>query len=172
MTPAGGNTINLVFFLGAAGWGLGYFSLQGFMAVESEEKATSSRNISAAWITLIFSFEFLLGLVARPALMEMGVLDAVPERVYFVVAEVFFIPVITGLLLTAIVVAVMSTADPQLLLGSAIADDDLPLIKRLASRVLPVRFGRLWQGLAGTASTDNNWRGLGLPGDKRPGLDI
>ncbi len=156
MTAAGGNTINLVFFLGAAGWGLGYFGshrvLQRFMAVESEEKVTSSRNISAVWITLIFSFGFLLGLVARPALMEIGMLGAVPEpeRVYFVIAEVFFIPVITGLLLTAVVAAVMSTADSQLLLGSAIAADDLPLIKRLAYRVryryALGAFGRVWLG--------------------------
>ena len=156
MTLAEGNTINLVFFLGAAGWGLGFFGshrvLQRFMAVENEEKITASRNISSVWITLIFSFGFLLGLVARPALMEIGMLDAVsePERVYFVAAEIFFVPVVTGLLLTAVVAAVMSTADSQLLLGSAIATDDLPLINRFAYRVryryALGAFGRVWLG--------------------------
>ena len=44
------------------------------MAIESEEKMTTSRNIGVTWIVLIFSFGFLLGLVARPALMEMGLM--------------------------------------------------------------------------------------------------
>ena len=40
-----------------------------------------------------------------------------PERVYFVASEAFFLPIFTGLLLTGVVAAVMSTADSQLLLG-------------------------------------------------------
>ena len=99
------------------------------MAIESEEKVARSRNIGVTWIILIFSFGFLLGLVARPALMQMGLMGELtgedglfdPERVYFVSSEAFFLPVFTGLLLTGVVAAIMSTADSQLLLGSAIA---------------------------------------------------
>ena len=155
-TQADGGSLSLVFMLGAIGWGLGAFGsqrvLQRFMAVESEEKIKPSRNIGIVWIVAIFSFGFLFGLVARPALAEMGLLDAVtdPERIYFVVAEEFFVPVVTGLLLTAVVAAVMSTADSQLLLGSAIATDDVPLVRRLVRRVTAVRFlaadGRVWLG--------------------------
>ena len=146
-TDVDGNPVTAVFLLSAAGWGLGALGsqrvLQRFMAIESEEKITSGRNIGTTWVILIFSFGFLLGLVARPALTQMGLMgDLVgidglydPERVYFVVSEAFFLPIFTGLLLTGVVAAVMSTADSQLLLGSAIAADDLPLLKRLARRV-------------------------------------
>ena len=73
-----------------------------------------------------------------------------PERVYFVASEAFFLPVFTGLLPTGVVVAVMSTADSQMLLGSAIATDDLPLMKRLARRIEHLQIlgasGRVWLG--------------------------
>ena len=146
-TGAGNETITAVFVVSTAGWGLGAFGsqrvLQRFMAIESEEKIARSRNIGIMWITLIFSFGFLLGLVARPALMEMGLMGALagdeglfdPERVYFVASEAFFIPLFTGLLLTGVIAAIMSTADSQMLLGSAIATDDLPLVRRLARRL-------------------------------------
>ncbi len=128
------------------------------MAIESEEKVARSRNIGVTWIILIFSFGFLLGLVARPALMQMGLMGELtgedglfdPERVYFVSSEAFFLPVFTGLLLTGVVAAIMSTADSQLLLGSAIAADDLPLVGRLTRRLEQRHAlgasGRVWLG--------------------------
>ena len=95
----------------------------------------------------------LLGLVALVALSEAGVLAEVmadPERVYPVVSEVFFHPIVTGLLLTAVIAAVMSTADSQLLLASAVATDDLPFIRRLAYAKRYVymlgAFVRVWLG--------------------------
>ncbi len=155
-TQADGALVSIPFLLVTLGWGLGAFGsqrvLQRFMAVESEDKITTSRNVGTIWVVAIFSFGFLFGLVARPALAEMGILDAVsdPELVYFVVAEEFFVPLVTGLLLTAVVAAVMSTADSQLLLGSAIATDDLPLVKRFALRLRRAYLlgadGQVWFG--------------------------
>ena len=162
LTDAIGDPITVVFVLSTAGWGLGAFGsqriLQRFMAIESEEKMTTSRNIGVTWIVLIFSFGFLLGLVARPALMEMGLMGELtsneglfdPERVYFVASEAFFLPIFTGLLLTGVVAAIMSTADSQLLLGSAIATHDVPLMNRVAQRLehtyLLAASGRVWLG--------------------------
>ncbi len=117
-TDAGGGTINAIFVLSTAGWGLGALGpqrvLQRFMAIESEDKIKRSRNIGIVWIILIFSFGFLLGLVARPAIMEMGLMGELtgdeglfdPERVYFVTSEAFFLPIFTGLLLTGVVAAI------------------------------------------------------------------
>ncbi len=163
-TDVEGSTVTMVFVLSTAGWGLGALGsqriLQRFMAIEGEDKIKRSRNIGVVWIMLIFSFGFLFGLVARPALTEMGLLGALtdnaglfdPERVYFVTAEAFFLPVFTGLLLTGVVAAVMSTADSQLLLGSTIATEDAPLIRRLARKIerrhLLGASGRVWLGRA------------------------
>ena len=156
-TDASGQGITVTFLLSAAGWGLGSFGslriLQRFMAVESEERINPSRNISTLWTTLIFVFGLFLGLIAVPALAEAGHMDDVaadPERLYLVAATVFFPPIIAGVLLSAVIAAVMSTADSQLLLASAIATDDLPLIRRYAyaKRYVYVlgAFARVWLG--------------------------
>ena len=70
---------------------------------------------------------------ARPALSDMGALAEVGRRAHLS-REVFFHPIVTGVLLTAVIAAVMSTADSQLLL--AFATDDLPLLRRI-SRLAP-----------------------------------
>ena len=148
-----GGAIGPFFILSAAGWGLGFMGsqrvVQRFMAVESEEKIKASRNIGTAWVTVIFLLGLLLGLAARPALAEAGLLTGAledPSGVYLLLSDVFFHPLVTGLLLTAVIAAVMSTADSQLLLASAIATDDMPVIKRYAYSISTQ--ARVWLGRA------------------------
>ena len=95
----------------------------------------------------MFGFGLLLGLVAVPALTERGLLDQVtadPERVYLVTSTQFFHPLVAGLLLTAVIAAVMSTADSQLLLASAIATGDVPVMKRFTDSLRTQ--ARVWMG--------------------------
>ena len=139
------------FVLSTVGWGLGAFGaqrvMQRFMAVGSERQVPASRNIATLWTGAMFGFALLLGLVAFPALAEAGTLSTVladPERVYFVVAEAFFHPGVVGLVLAAVIAAVMSTADSQLLLAAAVATDDLPIIRRL-TYAISTR-DRMWLG--------------------------
>ena len=96
--------------------------------------------------------------MGRPVKEEIGLIGSMvgddgihdPERVYFVLSEAFFIPVVTGLLLTGVVAAIMSTADSQLLLSSAIATDDAPIVKGLAQRIEGAHFlgasAKVWLG--------------------------
>ncbi len=153
LIDADGSAIGPFFILSAAGWGLGFMGsqrvVQRFMAVESEEKIKPSRDIGTVWLIVIFSFALLLGLAARPALSEVGLLSSAlenPSGVYLLLSDIFFHPLVTGLLLTAVVAAVMSTADSQLLLASAIATDDMPLLKRYAYSL--TTHGRVWLGRA------------------------
>ena len=150
-TDSSGDVIGLVFILSSAGWGLGALGSQRvlarLMAIDREESIPRSRNIGVSWVVLMFGFGLLLGVVAVPALGERGLLDQVtadPERVYLITSTEFFHPVVAGLLLTAVIAAVMSTADSQLLLASAIATGDVPLMKRLSNAL---RTGaRVWIG--------------------------
>ncbi len=134
-TDTNNQNLGVLFFLSTVGWGLGAFGAQRilsrFMAVDRESSINRSRNIGTLWVIFIFGFALLMGLLAAPALIERG--EALPdaERLYLVVSKVFFHPVVAGLLLTAVIAAVMSTADSQLLLASAIATDDAPVIRRL-----------------------------------------
>ena len=147
----------MFFFLSAFGWGLGTFGaqrvLQRYMAVESEAKIPASRAIGTAWVVVMLAGGLLLGLFGLPALTEAGQLAEVledAERLYFVVTQVFFHPIFIGLLLTGVVAAIMSTADSQLLLASAVATDDLPFIRRYAYRMRYLyaagAYGRVWLG--------------------------
>ena len=142
---------SLAFLLSIPGWALLVMGaprmLHRFMAIVSEEKIKSGRNISVTWVGLIFLSGLALGLLALPALSGSGWLAEVlddPERVYLVVSQVFFHPIVAGLLLTGVIAAVMSTADSQLILASAIATDDVPLIKRF-SQAISAR-SRVWLG--------------------------
>ena len=103
------------FSFSSLGWALGAFGahriLARFMAVDREENINRSRDVGMVWIVLIFGFGLLMGLVAAPALLDRGIMLPDAERLYLVVAEVFFHPIIAGLLLTAVIAAVMSTAD-------------------------------------------------------------
>ena len=145
-----GSPVKMAAILSMAGWAVGGLGaqriLQRFMALQRDDQVAKSRRMSVAWISCVFLLAVLLGVVARPALADIGLLGqaADPERVYLVMSEVFFHPVVTGVLLTAVIAAVMSTADSQLLLASAVAADDLPIIKDVTYRVSGN--ARVWLG--------------------------
>ena len=151
-TLTDGSPITLSFALSASGWAIGGLGahriLQRFMAIEREDKIPQGRSIAVVWLVTVYLLAFVVGVIARPALFEAGMLGAVAdsERVYFVVSEVFFHPVVLGVLLTAVIAAVMSTADSQLLLASAIATEDLPVLKRVAMGL--AANARVWMGRA------------------------
>ena len=119
-----GNALSWVYIASLPGWGISAWGslrvLQRFMAIENEGKISASRNIGVAWLFLITIFGLAIGWMARPALEQAAVL------------------------LCGVVAAVMSTADSQLLLGSAVATDDLPVLRRVTSsfRQRP----RIWLG--------------------------
>ena len=152
LTDGDGAPISIVFILSVAGWGFGAFGsqriLQRYMALEQKARVGVSRNISVAWLVAVYGLALAVGLLARPALAEAGLLAEVadPERIYLVVSEAFFHPVIAGLLLTAVIAAVMSTADSQLLLASAVATGDLPLVSEIAASM--AARARVWLGRA------------------------
>ena len=140
--------LSVFFFISSIGWALGALGAQRiicrFMAVQHESDIRRSRNFGSVWVVLIFLFALLMGLVAAPALLERGIMLPDAEKLYLVVAETFFHPVVAGLLLTSVIAAVMSTADSQLLLASAIATDDMPVLKRITYSMQT--HARVWVG--------------------------
>ena len=148
---AKGDAVSWVYVASLPGWAVSAWGslrvLQRYMAIGDEEKIPASRNIGVAWLFLITVFGLVIGWAARPALEQAASLAAAaadPEKVYFVVTEVFFHPLVAGVLLCGVVAAVMSTADSQLLLASAVAADDLPLLRRFTYAVRTR--SRIWLG--------------------------
>ncbi len=140
-----------VFFLSILGWGIGVFGsqrvIQRIIAIGSTARIDFSRKIGVSWVAIIYVLSMAVGLLALPALLNTGILDQVledPERIYIVLTNTLFHPIIIGMLLVAVIAAIMSTADSQLLLASAVATDDLSVIRRFTNDL--ENGGRVWSG--------------------------
>ena len=116
----------------ALAWGLGYFGqphiLARFMAADSVKTIPQARRIGMTWMVLCLLGAILVGFFgisyfeAHPD--QAGSVTANPERVFIVLAELLFNPWIAGVLLSAILAAVMSTLSCQLLVcASALTED-------------------------------------------------
>ena len=119
-------------------WGLGYFGMPHiiirFMSVDSQKSLKKSAGIGITWTTLILLFAALVGVFGREMLGfgedAAHIIDA--ELVFITMVRQIFPAVVSGILLSAILAASMSTADSQLLsAASAFASDVYkPLIRK------------------------------------------
>ena len=94
-----------------------------FMALRDERALLQARWIVTFWYLVVFLGMILLGLAGRVLLPELG--D--PETVFFNVNEELLPPVIGAVLLAAVLSAIMSTADSQLLVAAGVIAHDLGL---------------------------------------------
>ena len=124
-TDEKGQAITLIGTLSLLGWGLGYFGqphiLARFKGIRSDRQVPTARRIAVAWTGISMAGACLIGLVAV-AYLPNGLADT--ETVFIVMVEALFHPVIAGILLAAILAAVMSTADSQLLVSSSAFTED------------------------------------------------
>jgi len=85
-----------------------------FMSIESQKSVKKSAVIGIAWTILIVSFALLIGIVGRIFLgYEVDIADK--ELVFIQMVRKIFPAVVSGILLSAVLAASMSTADSQLL---------------------------------------------------------
>ena len=118
--------------LSGLGWGLGYFGMPHiiirFMAVRSDEDIRKSAKIGITWTVLILLFSVLSAFAGRLFLGQIS--DS--STVFIQIVRRIFPPVISGLLLSAILAASMSTADSQLLASASAFASDVykPIIRK------------------------------------------
>ncbi len=108
-------------------WGLGYFGMPHiiirYMSVKSQRELKKSAKIGITWTVLILIFAALIGVIGR---LQLGLDETVSgsSTVFIEMVRKIFPPVVTGVLLSAVLAASMSTADSQLLsASSAFASD-------------------------------------------------
>ncbi len=128
----------LGWIIGLLGIGLGYpgqpHVLTRYMAARSRRTLLRGRIIAIVWGCLALYGAVILGLAARLAVPDL--VD--PEQAYPSLATTHLPPVLGGILLAAIVSAMMSTADSQLLVvSSAVARDFIDRILNLRGRLRP-----------------------------------
>lgn len=110
-------------------WGLGYFGqphiIIRFMAITSVKETTKARRIHISWMLLSLvgaAATALVGVAYFTQNTEITLSD--PEAVFIALGQILFHPFIAGLMLAAVLAAIMSTVSSQLLVtASALVED-------------------------------------------------
>ena len=106
-------------------WGLGYFGmphiLARFMAIRSPECIPRARRIATTWVGLSLLAALAVGFTGLAALPQTL---ADNETVFIALVETLFHPVLAGICLAAVLAAIMSTADSQLLVCTSVITED------------------------------------------------
>ena len=129
LTPANGGLAAVGFVVGCLSIGLAQpgqpHVVNRYMAARDDRAIRQGRIIALTWIVLVLGGMTTLGLVGRVLFQGLG--NA--EDVLFATAEGVLPPVLAGLVIAAVLSAIMSTADSQLLAGAAAASRDWRLEK-------------------------------------------
>ena len=118
--------------LSGLGWGLGYFGMPHiiirFMSLRSDKDLKKSAKIGITWTLLILTFSVASGVIGHLLLGEIG--DS--STVFITMVRKIFPALISGVLLSAILAAAMSTADSQLLASASAFASDVykPIIRK------------------------------------------
>jgi len=131
---AGGGSLSLLggrtgivaigFVLGTLGIGLGYpgqpHVINRFMALRDDEALRHGRVIALLWAIVVYSGMLTVGLCGR-VLVHTVEAD---EQIFFALTHELLPPVIAGIMIAAVLSAIMSTADSQLLVAASAVSHD------------------------------------------------
>lgn len=113
-------------------WGLGYFGMPHiivrFMSLKSDKELKKSAKIGITWNVIIVVFSVASGCIGHLLLGEIS--DS--STVFIQMVRMIFPALISGILLSAILAASMSTADSQLLSSASAFASDVykPIIRK------------------------------------------
>lgn len=108
-------------------WGLGYFGqphiLVRFMAISTSSELKKATHIAMTWVVISLSAAVIVGMVGSVYLAE-PLTGTNSETVFLLMTDYLFSPFWAGIVLSAVLAAIMSTASSQLLVAaSAVAHD-------------------------------------------------
>lgn len=135
------------------GWGLGYCGqphiLARFMAADSVRSIVKARRIAMTWMIFCLGGAVAVGFFGIAYFAEnpavAGAVNENPERVFIELSKLLFNPWVAGVLLSAILAAVMSTLSCQLLVCSSALTEDFykSFLRKNASQRELVWVGRM-----------------------------
>ena len=105
-----------------------------FMAARDQKAVRRGRIIALVWVAFVFAGMTVLGLAGRVLYSDIGN----PEDMFFVVTQRLLPPVLGAVVIAAVLSAIMSTADSQLLTGAAAISRDWSL--KRARRAAGLKF--------------------------------
>lgn len=110
----------------ALSWGLGYFGqphiLVRFMAVQSLQRLRQSALIGVLWAAIALSGAIAIGQIG--AFLFSGLSGGQEEKVFIYMIQQVCSPWMAGIMLSAILSAIMSTIDSQLLVSASALTED------------------------------------------------
>ncbi len=145
--------LGFVAIMSLLAWGLGYFGqphiLVRFMAADSVKSIPNARRIGMAWMTLCLGGAVAAGFFGIAYFQQhpelAGAVTANPETVFMELTKILFNPWVAGIVLAAILAAVMSTLSCQLLVCSSTLTEDFykSFLRKNATQTELVWIGRL-----------------------------
>lgn len=148
LTDLDGKALSATAIISLLAWGLGYFGqphiLVRFMGIRSHEDIGKSRKIAMVWVFISLIAAVFVGIVGIP-LVENKLVGPASETVFIVLVGQMFPSLVAGLLLAAVLAAIMSTADSQLLVTASSLTEDFykVLLRKNASQKELVVVSRL-----------------------------
>jgi len=130
-------------------WGLGYFGqphiIVRFMAIKSTSELKSARRIGITWMAIGLLGAIFSGLAGLVYFDLAGAPLSDPETVFLMLGDALFHPLVTGVILCAVLAAIMSTISSQLLVCSSSVTKDfyMTFLNRHASSETQVLVSRL-----------------------------
>ncbi|MEV5803308.1 sodium/proline symporter PutP [Streptomyces collinus] len=121
----GGGSLGAVAIISLLSWGLGYFGqphiLARFMGIRSTGAVPAARRIETGWVVVVLAGATLVGLLG---IAQFGTPLHDPQTVYITLSRTLFSPWGAGVMLIAVLAAIISTADSQLLVSSVALTED------------------------------------------------
>jgi sodium/proline symporter len=129
-TNKDGEPLTIIAIVSLLAWGLGYFGqphiLARFAAMKNSQVAVPARRIAVLWSAIAMLGAILTGfagMIFVDSHFGGSVVDV--ERIFMLLVDTVFHPYVAGILLAAILAAIMSTADSQLLVSSSALAEDM-----------------------------------------------
>ena len=114
--------------LGLMAWGLGYFGqphiIVRFMAIRSSKELDQARRIGISWMVLGLVGAVASGMIGYLYFNQKGIPLSDPEKVFLELGKIFFHPFIVGVIISAVLAAIMSTISSQLLVSASSVTKD------------------------------------------------
>lgn len=136
--------------LSAVAWGLGYFGqphiIVRFMAISSVKETKHARRIGIGWMVLSLFGALATALIGIAYFQQNpGKELGDPETVFITLGQFLFHPFIAGIMLAAVLAAIMSTISSQLIVTSSALIEDIykVVIKKGSTDKQYVTLGRI-----------------------------
>lgn len=157
---------SLIGIVSLLAWGLGYFGqphiLVRFMSIADKNDIPKAKLIGMSWMGFSILGSLGVGFFGYVYVLANGLELQDSEKIFITLSQLLFNPWIAGFLLAAILAAIMSTIDSQLLVSSSVLTRDIyhAIVRKEASDTELVWVGRatviIIALIAWYISTDSN----------------